>query len=243
MLHGLGFQALATTSAGMAFAAGRREGSVPFDAVLAHCAEIVAASPLPVSADLECGLGHTAEDAAETIRVAARTGIAGCSLEDHTGDPQNPIYEFGLAVERIAAAAEAAKAQPNDLVFTARCENFLWERPDLDDTIRRLQAYEAAGADVLYAPGLRDIATIRTVCDSLTNPVNVIMGFPGENLSVDALSGAGVARISVGSAFARRAYGAFIEAAREIADQGRFDTTGDAMGFADIERLLPEAGS
>lgn len=240
MFQQMGFAALATTSAGMAFALGVREGRVPFDATLAHCADMVQATPLPVSADLEYGLGHTPQEAAETIRRVAKTGVAGCSLEDHTGDPDNPIYEFDLAVDRIAAAAEAARALDRDMVLTARCENFLWERPDLDDTIRRLQAFEAAGADVLYAPGLRDIDTIAAVCASLTKPVNVIMGSPGVDLSVEELSAAGVRRISVGSALARRAYGAMIDAARQIVTEGRFTQTGTAMGFADIERWLPD---
>jgi len=240
MLHAMGFPALATTSAGMAFAMGRREGGLARDTVLAHCREMVQATPLPVSADLEYGFGHSPQAAAETIRAVAQTGVAGCSLEDHTGDPVNPIYDFSLAVERIAAAAEAARALPQDMVFTARCENHLWDRPDIDDTIKRLQAYEAAGADVLYAPGLRDIETIRTVCDSLSKPVNVIMGSPGVGLRVADLSSAGVRRISVGSAFARRAYGAFIDAAREVMQTGQFEETGTAMGFGDIERWLPD---
>jgi 2-methylisocitrate lyase-like PEP mutase family enzyme len=240
MLHKMGFQALATTSAGMAFAHGHREGEPPRAAVLAHCRDIVDATPLPVSADLEYGFGHAPEAAAETIHAVADTGLAGCSLEDHTGDPANPIFDFTLAVERIAAASEAAKSLPGDMVFTARCENYLWERPDLEDTIKRLQAYEAAGADVLYAPGLRDIETIKTLCDSLSKPVNVIMGAPGVGLSVADLSAAGVRRISVGSAFARRAYGAFIDAAREVFETGQFEETGKAMGFAEIEAWLPE---
>lgn len=240
MLHHMGFKALATTSAGMAFAMGRREGTAPREATLAHCRMIVDATPLPVNADLEYGFGHAPDAAAETIRAVADTGVAGCSLEDHTGDPANPIYDFNMAVDRIAAAAEAAKSLHQDMVFTARCENYLWERPDLDDTIKRLQAYEAAGADVLYAPGLPDLETIRTVCDSLTKPVNVIMGSPSLSLSVQQLSDAGVKRISVGSAFARRAYGTFIDAAREIADQGTFTETSKAMGFDAIEHWLPE---
>ncbi|MBD3663086.1 isocitrate lyase/PEP mutase family protein [Sulfitobacter aestuariivivens] len=239
MLHRMGFKALATTSAGMAFAMGRAEGSVPFDAMLDHCRAIVAATPLPVSADLEYGLGHSPEDAARTIYAVAETGVAGCSLEDHTGDPDHPIYDFDQAVARIAAAAKAVADLSQDIVFTARCENFLWDRPDIDDTIKRLQAYEAAGADVLYAPGLRDIETIRTVCGALSKPVNVIMGSPGVDLNVTALADAGVRRISVGSAFARRAYGAFIDAAREVADHGTFGETAKAMGFAEIEEWLP----
>ncbi len=240
MFQHMGFKALATTSAGMAFAMGLREGTVPFDAMLQHCREIAAATPLPVSADLEYGLGHSPEEAAETIRQVATTGVSGCSLEDHTGDPAHPIYDFDHAVERICAAAEAAKALDSDMVFTARCENFLWDRPDLDDTIKRLQTYEAAGADVLYAPGLRDLDSIRTVCSSLRKPVNVIMGSPDVDLSIDDLSQAGVRRISVGSALARRAYGAAIDAAKQIMEDGRFTETSRAMGFDEIESWLPE---
>ncbi len=241
MFHQMGFKALATTSAGMAFAMGRREGTVPFDAMVDHCREIVTATPLPVSADLEYGLGHSPEEAAETIRQVAQTGVAGCSLEDHTGDPANPIYDLDHAAARIAAAAEAAKRLDTDMVFTARCENFLWDRPDLDDTIKRLQAYEAAGADVLYAPGLRKLDDIRAVCASLSKPVNVIMGSPGVDLNVQELSQAGVRRISVGSAIARRAYGVAIDAARQISQKGRFTEASKAMSFAEIESHLPEA--
>ena len=240
MLHQMGFKALASTSAGMAFAMGLREGTVGFDATLAHCRMLAQATSLPVNADLEYGLGHTPDDAAESIRLVAQTGVAGCSLEDHTGDPDAPIYDFTQAVERIHAAVEAARALPADMVFTARCENYLWGRRDLDDTIKRLQAFEAAGADVLYAPGLRDLEDIRTLCAAVSKPVNVIMGAPGVDLSVADLSAAGVARISVGSAFARRAYGAFIDAAREVADTGLFSEAAKAMGFAEIEETLPE---
>ena len=179
ILAAMGFRALATTSAGMAFSLGVAEGQTGREAVLDHCRAIVAATPLPVSADLEKGFGDSPESAAETVRAAAGIGLAGCSLEDHTGRPDAPIYDLTLAVERIAAAAEAARALPDDFVLTARCENFLWGRPDLDDTIRRLQAFEQAGADVLYAPGLHDLGAIRTVCAALTKPVNVVMGMPG----------------------------------------------------------------
>lgn len=239
MLAAMGFKALATTSAGMAFSMGLREGQAPAGAVMEHCREIVDATALPVSADLERGFGDSPDSVANTIRAAAQTGLAGGSIEDHTGDPANPIYDFDLAVERIAAASEAARALPDDFVLTARAENFLWDRPDLDDTICRLQAFEAGGADVLYAPGLHDLAMIRTVCDSLSKPVNVVMGMPGVTFTVADLSNAGGRRISVGSAFARRAYGAFIAAAREVADHGTFDFVADTMGFSEIEKLLP----
>lgn len=235
ILASMGFSALATTSAGMAFALGIREGSATPDQTLAHCRMLVEATPLPVSADLEKGFGDTPDCAAQTIRAAAETGLAGGSIEDHTGDPDDPIYPFTLAVERITAAAEAARALPGDFVLTARCENLLWGRDDLDDTIRRLQAYEAAGADVLYAPGLHDLETIRTVCSAVAKPINVVMGMPGATFSLAELEEAGVKRISVGSALARLAYGTFIDAAREMVGDGTFQFAHKAMGFAEIE--------
>ena len=240
MLAAMGFPALATTSAGMAFAMGIREGTATPDQTLAHCRQIAQATDLPVNADLESGFGHTPESAADTIQQAAETGISGGSLEDVTGDPTNPIYDFTLAVEKVAAGVEAARKLPNDFVFTARAENFLHGRPDLDDTIKRLQAFEAAGADVLYAPGLPTLDAIRTLCQSVTKPVNVVMGMPGRTWSVADLAGAGVTRISVGSALARLAYGHLIRAARDIAANGTFNFTEDAMGFAEIEGYLPE---
>jgi len=235
ILAALGFRALATTSAGMAFSLGMAEGLVPREDTLNHCRAIVAATPLPVSADLEKGFGDSPESAAETIRVAAGLGLAGCSLEDHTGRREQPIYDFTLSAERIEAAAQACRALPQDFVLTARCENFLWGRPDLDDTIRRLQAFEKAGADVLYAPGLQDLDTIRTVCAALTKPVNVVMGLAGTTFSVAELADAGVKRISVGSALARLAYGAFVSAAREMTSQGTFCFSEKAMGFAELD--------
>lgn len=231
----MGFPALATTSAGMAFSLGVAEGQTPRRAVLDHCRSIVDATDLPVSADLEKGFGDSPESAAETIRAAAATGLAGASLEDHTGRPDDPIYGFALAVERIAAAAEARRGLPRDFVLTARCENLLWGRPDLDDTIRRLQAFDAAGADVLYAPGLHDLETIGTVCSAVTKPVNVVMGMPGATFGAEELAEAGVKRISIGSAFARFAYGAFVEAAREVRQRGTFRFSERAMGFAELE--------
>jgi 2-methylisocitrate lyase-like PEP mutase family enzyme len=235
LLASLGFEALATTSAGLAFSLGRPEGLLSREEVLAHCRAIVGATGLPVSADLERGFGDSPESAAETIRAAAEAGLAGCSIEDHTGRRDDPIYDATLAVERIAAAVEAARGLGRDFVLTARCENFLWERPDLDDTLRRLQAFEAAGADVLYAPGLRDLEAIRTVCAALKKPVNVVMGLPGAAFTVRELAEAGVKRISVGSALARLAYGACIAAAEEIAATGSFTALSDAIGFAALE--------
>lgn len=238
ILAACGFQALATTSAGMDFSRGVAEGMTSRGDLFAHCAGIVAATPLPVSADLEMGLGDSPESAGETIRAAASIGLAGGSLEDHTGRRDAPIYDFALAVERIAAAAEARDGLGGDFVLTARAENFLWGRPDLDDTIRRLQAFEAAGADVLYAPGLPDLAAVRTVCASVSRPVNVVIGVGGARFTRDELSEAGVRRISTGSSLARLAYGAVARAAQAMQRDGRFDFTSEAMGFAEIEAFF-----
>src|SRR4051812_9365283 len=174
LLASFGFKALATTSAGFAFSRGLPDGGVGFEAMIHHCREISAATELPVSADLEKGKGDSPESAGETIFAAAAAGLAGCSIEDYAGDSASPIYEFGLAVERVAAAADAARSLKHDFMFTARCENFLRGRSDLDDTIRRLQAYEKAGADVLYAPGLTDVETVAKICRAVSKPVNVL---------------------------------------------------------------------
>jgi 2-methylisocitrate lyase-like PEP mutase family enzyme len=240
ILAGLGFEALATTSAGLAFALGRRdgEGAVTRDEALAHARTIVSATPLPVSADLENGFGDTPETAAETIRLAADAGLVGASIEDATGDSARPIYDASLAVERIAAAVETARTLRFPFTLTARAENFLHGRPDLDDTIRRLQAFEAAGADVLYAPGLRDLAMIRTVCAAVGRPVNVVMGLAGGAFSFEGLAAAGVRRISLGSALARAALGAFLRAACEIQERGTFSFADDAASFAELDPFL-----
>lgn len=235
ILAAMGFPALATTSAGMAFSLGLPEGCASREQTLAHCRSIVDATPLPVSADLEKGFGDDPESAAETVVAAAGIGLAGCSLEDHTGDRSRPIFDFGLAVERIEAAAQAYRSLPHDFILTARCENFLWGRADLDDTIRRLQAFERAGADVLYAPGLPDLDSIRTVCEAVTRPVNVVMGMPGATFSLAELAEAGAKRISVGSALARLAFGTVVDAAREMRSQGTFRFSEKAMGFAELE--------
>lgn len=241
ILAAMGFPALATTSAGMALSLGIAEGSASREQALGHCRAIVDATPLPVSADLEKGFGDSPESAAETVVAAAGIGLAGCSLEDHTGDRDRPIYDFSLAVERIEAAAQARRSLPLDFVLTARCENFLWGCPDLDDTIRRLQAFEKAGADVLYAPGLTDLDAIRTVCEAVTRPVNVVMGPPGMTFDLADLADAGVKRISVGSALARLAFGAFVNAAREMRAQGTFRFSEKAMGFAELEGFFTGA--
>jgi 2-methylisocitrate lyase-like PEP mutase family enzyme len=238
ILAGLGFEALATTSAGMAFALGRRDGAVSRGEALAHARAIVEATPLPVSADLENGFSDAPETVAETIRLAAGTGLVGGSIEDASGDRDRPIYDRSLAVERVAAAVEAARALPFAFTLTARAENFLHGRPDLDDTIRRLQAFEAAGADVLYAPGLQDLDAIRTVCQALAKPVNAIMGLVGAASTVDELAAAGVRRVSLGSALSRVALGAFLRAAREMKERGTFTSAAGAASFPEIERFM-----
>ena len=220
LLASLGFEALATTSGGFAATLGRLDGSVTRDEALAHAATIAAATELPVSADLENGFADDPAGVAETVRLAIGDGLAGCSIEDFTGDDEAPIYDADLAAQRIAAAAQAAHAGPVHLVLTARAENHIHDRPDLDDTIARLRAYGEAGADVLYAPGLRRIEDIRRVVAEVGRPVNVL-AYPGAP-SVDELAAAGVKRISVGGAFAFAALGAVAEAARELREDGTY---------------------
>ena len=245
MLTALGFEALATTSAGYAFSVGRLDssGDISREDILTNAKEIVDATQLPVSADLEGGFGDSPEMCAETIKMAASIGLVGGSIEDATGESEKPIYDFEQTVERVAAACEAANGLP--FVLTARAENFLHGRPDLDDTIKRLQAFEKAGADVLYAPGLPDIEAIRTVCQSLTKPVNVVMGLSGPTYSVDQLAGTGVKRISVGGALARAALGAFMTSATEIKEKGTFDFASKAMSGRDVSKYMinPEEAS
>lgn len=238
LLANIGFEALATTSAGFAFSKGKRDSCSELgrDEVLANARDIVNAVPLPVSADLEGGFGHAPETCAETIRLAADTGLVGGSIEDTTGDPNAPIYDLHEAADRIQAAAEAAKDLP--FLLTARAENYLWGRPDLGDTIRRLQLFSDAGADVLYAPGLPDLAAIRTLCREVDKPVNVVMGLSGPNFSVSELSAAGVQRVSVGGSFARAAFGALKRAAEEVKSRGTFSYSADAIPDADMAGLL-----
>jgi 2-methylisocitrate lyase-like PEP mutase family enzyme len=240
LLAGLGFEALATTSAGLAFSLGRKdgEGAIGRDEILANARDIVDATDLPVSADLEGGFGDAPDVVAETIRLAAGVGLVGGSIEDASGRPDDPIYDFGLAVERVAAAVEAARALPFPFVLTARAENYLHGRPDLDDTIRRLQAFQDAGADVLYAPGLKSGADIETVVGAVDRPLNVVMGLQGVALTVAELTEVGVKRISVGSALSRAALGEFLRAAREVRDTGTFTFADAAVPFAEIAGLL-----
>jgi 2-methylisocitrate lyase-like PEP mutase family enzyme len=244
ILTGLGFEALATTSAGLAFTLGKRDGAgvVTREETLANARAIVDATDLPVAADLENGFGDAPEAAAETIRLAGEVaGLVGGSIEDTTGDPERPLYAFQHAVERVAAAAEAARALPFPFVLVGRAENYLHGRPDLDDTIRRLQAFEAAGADALFAPGLTRAEDIRTVCAAVGKPVNVIMGLAGPkntSFSVADLAALGVRRISLGSALSRAALGAFLRAAREIREHGTFTFAADAISYAEANDLV-----
>ena len=244
ILTRLGFEALTTTSAGLAFTLGRPDGAgqVSRDETLANARAIADATPLPVAADLQNGFGHSPEAAAETIRLAAeRGGLVGGSIEDATGDPDRPIYDFEHAVERVAAAAEAARALPFPFTLVGRAENFLHGRPDLEDTIRRLQAFEAAGADCLYAPGLTREEDIRAVCASVGKPVNVVMGLKSARFSVTALAAMGVRRISVGSALSRVALGAFERAAREVKERGTFEFADAGVPYAQLNALMADS--
>lgn len=241
ILSALGFEALATTSAGYAFAVGRSDTSAGLtrDGVLDNAKSIVEATELPVSADLQDGFGPSPEICAQTIRLASEIGLAGGSIEDATGDPNDPIYEFQLAVERVAAAAQTA--HDCQFILTARAENFLHGRPDIGDTIRRLQSFEQAGADVLYAPGLPSLEAIREVCASVSKPVNVVMGLKGATFSVEQLAAVGVKRISVGGTLARAALGAFVRAAREVKDLGTFTFAADALPPAEAKAFTQNA--
>jgi len=220
ILAGLGYQALATSSGACAGTLGRRDGRVTRDEALAHARAIVQATPLPVSADLEKCFGDDPAAVAQTIRLAAETGLAGGSIEDATGSKDKPLFDFNHAVERVAAAAEAARQ--TDFVLTARTENFLRGNPDLDDTIRRLQAFEKAGAEVLFAPGLPDLAAVRAVCAAVSRPVNFMAGIRGKSFAVADLEAAGVRRISFATSLYRAAMSALVDAGREVKDAGSF---------------------
>src|SRR5438093_2005885 len=222
ILAGLGFQALATSSGAAAGVRGRRDGTVTREEALAHARAIVAATDLPVSADLEKGFGDAPAAAAETIRLAGEAGLAGGSIEDASGNKEQPLFDFAHAVERVAAAVEQGKKHPFGFVLTARTENFLRGNPDLDDTIRRLQAFEKAGADVLMAPGLPDLAAVRAVCAALKKPVNFMAGIKGKSFTVKELEAAGVRRISLASSLYRAAMSGLIDAAREVNEKGSF---------------------
>lgn len=238
LLASLGFEALATTSAGYAFSVGKRDSFAGLgrEEILTNAAQIVAATDLPVSADLEDGFGASPEACSRTIEMAIATGLVGGSIEDATGDPGRPIHDIAAAVARVEAAVDAARGKP--FLLTARAENYLWGRPDLKDTIARLQRFCEAGADVIYAPGLPDLDAIRTVCREVDKPVNVVMGLKGPRYTVDQLSEAGVRRISVGGSFARAALGALKRAAEEVLRRGTFDYADDAMPASVLHALM-----
>lgn len=239
LLAHLGFEALATTSAGYAFSVGQRDNTIERDAMMEHVAAIASATDLPVSADLESGFGDSPEIVAETIRLAAAAGLAGASIEDLSGRAGGAVYEIEHAAERIRAAAEVARGLPFVFTLTGRAENYIAGRPDLQDTIRRLQAYQAAGADVLYAPGLTSKDDISAVVRSVDRPVNVLAGLAGAPLSTAELSAIGVKRISVGSALSRAALGAFLRAAREIREHGTFSFADETVSYRDISAMFP----
>lgn len=240
LLATLGFEALATTSSGFAMQHGRPDATQEVDraAVLENCRQICAATDLPVNGDLENCYAHDPQAAAQTIPLAADAGLAGCSIEDYSCNPQVGIYDFNLSIERVHAAVEAARALSVPFILTARAENLIRNVKDLDDTIRRLQAYEKAGADVLYAPGIANMDMLRTVLDSISKPFNLLIGSGNAQMSVAEARAAGVRRISVGGALARAAATGFINAAREIADRGTFSYGADLLGSADMKLFL-----
>ena len=241
LLAGLGFEALATTSSGFANALGRVDGEVTREEKIEHCRTLCAATDLPVSADLEKCFADEPEKAAETIILAAQAGVVGGSIEDYSGDPSNPIYDFDLAVERVEAAAEAARSLDFPFTLTARAENLLRARKDIDDTIRRLQAFEAAGADVLYAPALTTLDEVRAVTGALGKPVNVLAP-PLKGATVAQLADSGAKRISVGGALARAAIATLLDAGTEMRDQGGFSWISNLAPNATISSLLGSDG-
>jgi 2-methylisocitrate lyase-like PEP mutase family enzyme len=237
VLAGLGFKALATSSAAAASALGRSDGELTRDEALAHARLIVDATNLPVSADLEKGFGDAPEVVAETIRLAAEVGLVGCTIEDSTGNPDNPLYDLPLAVDRIAAAARAARALPFPFMLAARAHNLLYANPSLDDTITRLQAFERAGADVLFA-GLPDLAAVRSVCAEVSKPVNFMVGIKGRSFSVGELAAAGVRRISLATSLYRAAMTGFLDAVREVQDTGQFGFLDRCVTTPELKRLI-----
>jgi len=238
LLAGLGFEALATTSLGLANMLGRADSKVTRAETIANCRTIAEATDLPVNADLENCFAHAPEAASETIRLAAEAGAVGGSIEDYTGDPADPIYDFDLAVARVRAAARVAHALPVPFLLTARAENLIHGRADMGDTIRRLQAYEAAGADVLYAPGLRTLDEVRHVVRAVHRPVNVVTGWLDPDITLAQLSDAGARRISVGGALSRLALAAFVNAARAMRRHGSFTWMRDMIGVAELGKLF-----
>jgi len=238
MLAGLGFQALATSSAASACALGKRDGGLSRDEALAHARLIVGATDLPVSADLEKGFGDAPEVVAETIRLAAEAGLVGCTIEDATGNPDSPLYDIGLAVERIAAAAQAARSLQFPFMLTARAHSLLYAEPSLDDTISRLQAFEKAGADVLFAPDLPDLTEVGAVCAAVSKPVNFMVGIKGKSFSVGELVAAGVKRISLATSLYRAAMTGLLDAAHEVKDAGQFSFVDRSVTTAELVKLM-----
>ncbi len=238
MLAGLGFQALATSSAAAAIAVGRRDGGLTRDQALEHARMIAGATDLPVSADLENGFGDAPEAVADTVRRAADVGLAGCTIEDSTGHPDRPLYDESLAIERIAAAVEAARARRFPFILTARAHNLMYASPSLDATIRRLQAFEKAGADVLFAPGLPDVAAVRTLCTAVSKPVNFMVGITGKSFSIAELTEAGVKRISLATSLYRAAMTGLLNAATEVKDAGQFGFLDQSVTTADLLKLM-----
>jgi 2-methylisocitrate lyase-like PEP mutase family enzyme len=238
VMAGLGFAALATSSAACAATLGKLDGEITREEALAHARLIVAVSPHPVAADLESGFGDSPETAAETIRLAAAAGLVGGSIEDASGNPRAPIYAMARAVERVAAAAQAARGLPFPFMLTARAENFLHDKPDLDDTVRRLQAFERAGADVLFAPGLPDLAAVRIVCSAVTQPVNFMVGMRGKSFALADLASAGVKRVSLSTSLYRAAITGLFAAAREAKEAGTFGYVETLMRGDELNKYL-----
>jgi 2-methylisocitrate lyase-like PEP mutase family enzyme len=238
ILAGLGFQALATSSAASASALGRRDGGLTREEALAHARLIVDATDLPVSADLENGFGDAPEKVAETVRLAAAVRLVGCTIEDTTGNPDHPLYDFGPAVERIAAAAEAARSLPFPFILTARAHCLMYAAPSLDETIRRFQAFEKVGADVLFAPGLPDLTAVRAVCQAVSKPVNFMVGIKGKSFSLAELAAAGVRRISLATSLYRAAMTGLLDAAREVKDAGAFGFIDRCVTTADLNKVM-----
>jgi len=238
ILAALGFPALATSSGASAGVLGRRDGKVTRDEALAHCRAIVAATDLPVSADLEKGFGDAPEVVAETIRLAAQAGLVGGSIEDSTGNPQQPFYGMTQAAERVAAAVQAARSLPFPFTLTARAENFIRGNPDLDDTIARLQAFEKAGADVLFAPGLPDLAAVRAACGAVSKPFNFMAGIRGKSFTAAELQAAGVRRISLATSLYRAAMTGLVDAAREVKEQGTFTYLDRSMTTPELNAFM-----